>query len=102
MGERLLFLEVRCSFQLCNPWKVLMYGSVVAMKDDKYVLSRRATMRKRDYLIFFILFFILNLINFLGTLGMQDILAIVVVALIEAAIAGTITNLFTRIFFKKS
>lgn len=79
-----------------------MYGSVVAMKDDKDVLSRRTTMRKRDYLIFFILFFILNLINFLGTLGMQDILAIVVVALIEAAIAGTITNLFTRIFFKKS
>ncbi len=79
-----------------------MYGNVVAMKDDKYVLSRRITMRKRDYLIFFILFFILNLINFLGALGIQDLLAIVVVALIEAAIAGTITNLFTRIFFKKS
>ncbi len=79
-----------------------MYGSVIAMKDDKDVLSRRTTMRKRDYLIFFILFFILNLINFLGILGMQDILSIVVVALIEAAIAGTITNLFTRIFFKKS
>ncbi len=79
-----------------------MYGSVVAMKDDKYVLSRRITMRKRDYLIFFILFFILNLINFLGALGIQDLLVIVVVALIEAAIAGTITNLFTRIFFKKS
>jgi len=78
-----------------------MYGSVVAMKGDKYVLSRRSTMRKRDYLIFFILFFILNLINFLGALGIQDLLAIVVVALIEAAIAGTITNLFTRIFFKK-
>ncbi len=76
-----------------------MYGNVVAMKDDKYVLCRRITMRKRDYLIFFILFFILNLINFLGTLGIQDLLAIVVVALIEAAIAGTITNLFTRIFF---
>lgn len=79
-----------------------MYGSVVAMKGDKYMLSRRNTMRKRDYLIFFILFFILNLINFLGALGIQDLLAIVVVALIEAAIAGTITNLFTRIFFKKS
>lgn len=79
-----------------------MYGSVVAMKDDKYVLSRRITMRKRDYLIFFILFLILNLINFLGALGIQDSLAIVGVALIEAAIAGTITNLFTRIFFKKS
>jgi len=79
-----------------------MYGSVATMKDDKYVLSRRITMRKRDYLIFFILFFILNLINFLGALGIQDLLAIVVVALIEAAIAGTITNLFTRIFFKKS
>lgn len=79
-----------------------MYGNVVAMKDDKYVLSRRITMRKRDYLIFFILFFILNLINFLGALGIQDSLAIVVVALIEAAIAGTITNLFTRIFFKNS
>ena len=78
-----------------------MYGNVVAMKDDKYVLSRRITMRKRDYLIFFILFLILNLINFLGALGIQDLLAIVVVALIEAAIAGTITNLFTRIFFKK-
>ncbi|MEK4646706.1 hypothetical protein MKY22_02015 [Exiguobacterium sp. FSL W8-0210] len=59
-------------------------------------------MRKRDYLIFFILFLILNLINFLGALGIQDSLAIVSVALIEAAIAGTITNLFTRIFFKKS
>ncbi|EZP59216.1 hypothetical protein [Exiguobacterium sp. RIT341] len=59
-------------------------------------------MRKRDYLIFFILFLILNFINFLGALGIQDSLAIVVVALIEAAIAGTITNLFTRIFFKKS
>lgn len=59
-------------------------------------------MRKRDYLIFFILFLILNLINFLGALGIQDSLAIVGVALIEAAIAGTITNLFTRIFFKKS
>lgn len=79
-----------------------MYGSVATMKDDKYVLSRRITMWKRDYLIFFILFFILNLINFLGALGIQDLLAIVVVALIEAAIAGTITNLFTRIFFKKS
>ncbi len=79
-----------------------MYDNVVAMKDDKYVLSRRITMRKRDYLIFFILFFILNLINFLGALGIQDLLAIVVVVLIEAAIAGTITNLFTRIFFKKS
>jgi len=79
-----------------------MYGSVVAMKGDKYMLNRRITMRKRDYLIFFILFFILNLINFLGALGIQDLLAIVVVALIEAAIAGTITNLFTRIFFKKS
>ncbi len=79
-----------------------MYGSVATMKDDKYVLSRGITMRKRDYLIFFILFFILNLINFLGALGIQDLLAIVVVALIEAAIAGTITNLFTRIFFKKS
>lgn len=79
-----------------------MYGNVVAMKDDKDVLSRRTTMRKRDYLIFFILFLILNLINFLGALGIQDSLAIVGVALIEAAIAGTITNLFTRIFFKKS
>ncbi|KOP30787.1 hypothetical protein ADM98_04905 [Exiguobacterium sp. BMC-KP] len=79
-----------------------MCGSVIAMKDDKYMLSRSIIMRKRDYLIFFILFFILNLINFLGALGVQDLLAIVVVALIEAAIAGTITNLFTRIFFKKS
>jgi hypothetical protein len=59
-------------------------------------------MRKRDYLIFFILFIILNLINFLGTLGMQDVLSIMVGALIEAAIAGTITNLVTRIFFQKS
>jgi len=79
-----------------------MYGSVIAIKDEKHVLSRRITMRKRDYLIFFILFFILNLINFLGAVGVQDLLASVVVALIEAAIAGTITNLFTRIFFKKS
>lgn len=56
-------------------------------------------MRKRDYLIFFILFFILNLINFLGTLGMQDVLAIVVVAMIEAAIAGERLRIYSPVSF---
>ncbi|WP_329469952.1 hypothetical protein [Exiguobacterium sp. 9-2] len=59
-------------------------------------------MRKLDYIIFFVLFLVLNAINFLGIPSLKEIMAIIVVALIEAAIAGTITNLFTRIFFKKS
>ncbi|WP_215115690.1 hypothetical protein [Exiguobacterium sp. s80] len=59
-------------------------------------------MRKLDFIIFFALFFILNFINFLGTPGFKDIFAIAVVAIIEAAIAGVITNLLTRIFVKRS
>lgn len=58
-------------------------------------------MRKIDYVIFFILFFLLNLLNFLGTLDWKEILAIFIVATLEALIAGTITNVISRIFFKK-
>ncbi|MGX8237755.1 hypothetical protein HNY42_03100 [Exiguobacterium sp. Helios] len=58
-------------------------------------------MRKIDYVIFFILFFLLNLLNFLGTPDWKEILAIFIVATLEALIAGTITNVISRIFFKK-
>ncbi|WP_214803467.1 hypothetical protein [Exiguobacterium sp. ERU656] len=58
-------------------------------------------MRKIDYVIFFILFFLLNLLNFLGTPDWKEILAIFIVATLEALIVGTITNVISRIFFKK-
>ena len=58
-------------------------------------------MRKIDYVIFFILFFLLNLLNFLGTPDWKEILAIFIVATLEALIAGTITNLISRVFFRK-
>lgn len=58
-------------------------------------------MRKIDYVIFFILFFLLNLLNFLGTPDWKEILAIFIVATLESLIAGTITNVISRIFFKK-
>lgn len=58
-------------------------------------------MRKIDYVIFFILFFLLNLLNFLGTPDWKEILTIFIVATLEALIAGTITNVISRIFFKK-
>lgn len=58
-------------------------------------------MRKIDYVIFFILFFLLNLLNFIGIPDWKEILAIFIVATLEALIAGTITNVISRIFFKK-
>lgn len=58
-------------------------------------------MRKTDYVIFFILFFLLNFLNFLGTPDWKEILAIFIVATLEALIVGTITNLISRVFFKK-
>ncbi|MGX8177692.1 MULTISPECIES: hypothetical protein [Exiguobacterium] len=58
-------------------------------------------MRKIDYVIFFILFFLLNLLNFLGTPDWKEILAIFIAATLEAFIAGTITNVISRVFFKK-
>ncbi|AFS69455.1 hypothetical protein [Exiguobacterium antarcticum] len=58
-------------------------------------------MRKIDYVVFFILSFLLNLLNFLGTPDWKELLAIFIVATLEAFIAGTITNVISRIFFKK-
>lgn len=56
--------------------------------------------RKLDYLIFFVLSFLLFIIQIIGTPTVSIVLRVIIAASITAFVLGTITNLFSLILRK--